>query len=107
MPRLEYFKNREDFNKWYSEYRKKAKWKKYRTEYNREWRKVNTTFKDRVRLKVWYALKKGVLKKGKCEDCDNPKVEAHHRDYGKPMEVIWLCRPHHREADVLEGKRED
>ena len=27
--------------------------------------------------------------------CGNPKTDAHHKDYMKPLKVIWLCRLHH------------
>ena len=42
-------------------------------------------------------LIKGTIKKEKCEVCKSEKVEAHHKDYNKPLEVIWLCHKHHRE----------
>lgn len=32
-----------------------------------------------------------------CEICGNTKTEAHHPDYSKPLEVIWLCDFHHKE----------
>ena len=36
-----------------------------------------------------------------CSKCGaEGKIEAHHEDYTKPFEVIWLCRPCHREADA-------
>lgn len=50
------------------------------------------------------ALSLGVLKKQPCEVCGNPKVDAHHDDYAKPMVVRWLCRAHHNEHHA-EGKR--
>ena len=105
MPNLSQFKTREDFNKWYSNYRKKESWRVYHAEYNREWRKNNTTFKDKVRFKVYRALQSGILKKGKCLVCASPDTEAHHDDYEKPLEVKWFCRKHHRKHDVETGKR--
>jgi hypothetical protein len=33
-----------------------------------------------------------------CEVCGDLKSEAHHNDYSKPFEVIWLCRKHHIEV---------
>jgi Zn ribbon nucleic-acid-binding protein len=32
-----------------------------------------------------------------CENCHNKtNLYAHHEDYDKPLDVIWLCRPCHR-----------
>ena len=42
------------------------------------------------------ALKTGKIKKKPCKYCGNPKSEAHHQDYSKTLEVLWLCRKHHR-----------
>ena len=43
-------------------------------------------------------IKQGILIKDTCKVCGtNENVEAHHEDYSKPLEIIWLCRNHHRE----------
>ena len=47
---------------------------------------------------VGYAIKSGRLEKPeRCESCgDKHKtIHAHHEDYGKPLEVDWLCPPCH------------
>lgn len=46
---------------------------------------------------VYHMKKMGVLVEGPCEVCGSNKVEAHHVDYNKPWEVMWLCRKHHNE----------
>lgn len=43
------------------------------------------------------ALVSGKLVARPCETCGETKVDGHHADYGKPLEVIWLCRRHHIE----------
>lgn len=43
------------------------------------------------------AVRKGVITRKPCEICGDPRSEGHHADYDKPLEVIWLCRTHHRE----------
>lgn len=48
--------------------------------------------------KVERAIKNGVLIKPKlCSNCNRKtKLHAHHDDYSKPLEVLWLCGSCHR-----------
>ncbi len=49
--------------------------------------------------KVRSAIRAGKLKKLPCEKCGiQEDVHGHHSDYKKPLDVTWLCRPHHLEA---------
>lgn len=48
-----------------------------------------------ARRRVNDAIPDGRLARGPCEVCGSRKVEAHHDDYSKPLEVRWLCRRHH------------
>lgn len=43
------------------------------------------------------AVRDGRLKKQPCEVCGVDKAQAHHDDYDKPLDVRWLCVPHHAE----------
>jgi hypothetical protein len=87
------------------------------TEFHREWRKGAGREKFAAAIKRWqqanpekrrahwavgYALKVGKLTKGPCEigqDCAG-RIEAHHDDYSKPLEVRWVCKRHHRQLDA-------
>lgn len=45
---------------------------------------------------VRLALESGRLLKPKyCQFCKSTKIGAHHEDYTKPLEVIWVCAKHH------------
>jgi hypothetical protein len=46
------------------------------------------------------AVKSGLLKRQPCEVCGNADSEAHHDDYSKPLDVMWLCPKHHAERHV-------
>ena len=105
MPNLKHFDSIEDYRAWYRNYQKSSKIIKYKRKYIKKWRLKNSLNKDIIRQKVRRALKLGLLKKEPCEVCGELKVEAHHPDYRSPLRVNWLCRIHHRERDVLEGKR--
>ena len=58
----------------------------------------------RARQAVANAVRDGRLKKMFCAVCKAEKVESHHEDYEKPLEVIWLCKKHHVEADKVRRK---
>ena len=55
--------------------------------------------KKRARNRVGLAIFYGKIKKGICDICGGTKVEAHHSDYKKPLEVRWLCPAHHRQIE--------
>lgn len=50
-------------------------------------------------IKVNHALAKGeIIKPSACEGCDrkNTRLYGHHKDYKKPLSVVWLCGKCHR-----------
>lgn len=54
--------------------------------------------KDRARNLVNNHIAKGKLKKLPCVECGDIKTEGHHTNYLEPLNVTWLCRPHHMKA---------
>lgn len=93
-----------DFRQKIVDYEKKRfqteKRKKYKKLYDLR-SKLKHPGKARARNKVAVALRNGRLTKLPCQVCGNLKVEAHHTDYRKYLDVMWLCRKHHME---IEGK---
>ncbi|HEY6017514.1 MAG TPA: hypothetical protein VIU16_12075, partial [Gaiellaceae bacterium] len=52
-----------------------------------------------ARRAVHTAVAAGRVVKEPCF-CGATKVEAHHPDYTKPLEVEWLCRQHHAQRHL-------
>lgn len=46
---------------------------------------------------------RGKLLPEPCEVCGSDQVQKHHDDYGKPLQVAWLCLKHHRAEHSLGG----
>jgi len=65
------------------------------TEITRAWRA-----EDRRRAyahnMVAKAIRFGGLFRQSCCRCGETKTVAHHEDYDKPLEVMWLCQPCHK-----------
>lgn len=54
--------------------------------------------KVRARGVVSKRIQRGVsLDRGECLVCSSPDTEAHHHNYFKPDDVIFLCKAHHAE----------
>lgn len=55
--------------------------------------------KVNARKQVKRAIEAGYIKRQPCEICGSTdRVHAHHNDYSKPLDVQWLCVPHHLEV---------
>lgn len=64
--------------------------------YSKAWREKNPQGYKAHSL-VGSAVALGRLKRLPCEFCSAEEVHAHHKDYSKPLDVIWLCaKCHHR-----------
>lgn len=59
--------------------------------YSRKRDKRKTAARDFTRA----AIVLGYLVRQPCEVCGTSKVQAHHGDYEKPLDVRWLCTTHH------------
>lgn len=55
--------------------------------------------KYKARTAVSNAVRSGRLVKQPCRECGSTlKVEGHHPDYSKPLDIVWLCDGcHHAE----------
>lgn len=108
MPFTKQFKTKAEYNAWFQNYRdeNREKIRAYNREYNREYRKRNgygneensrKRYPEKVRARriLRYAVRNLLIKKLPCKDCGKSNSQAHHNDYSKPLEVLWLCPLHH------------
>lgn len=80
-------------------YVKTKKGKAVRRESNQRWIAKNPE-KRLAHSLVNNAILRGKLKRKPCSKCGT-KAHAHHDDYSKPFEIIWLCPKHHKERHRL------
>lgn len=85
----------------------------YIAEYNRQWKQtpngkeshrqamIRSQKKHRekvqARWKVKEAIRTGRLVRLPCQFCGDQKSQAHHDDYDKPLDVVWVCHSCHIE----------
>jgi hypothetical protein len=65
------------------------------TYHQTNWKNRNLE-KYEAHKKVKNGLRANIISKTACFVCGDSKVEAHHPDYSRPLDVIWMCRTHHR-----------
>lgn len=92
---------------WHQNYRKEYNQRPEIKERNRlraiEYRKKRENrIKNLARWALRHAVDRMKIIKKPCEICGDIKVEGHHKDYTKPLDVIWLCRKHHKELHKKE-----
>lgn len=92
----------------------KAAKKKYQEEHPERQRESRRAWREKNREKVlahtetWRAIDAGeLIRQTECSRCGAPDPHAHHEDYSKPLEVVWLCsschRIRHKELDASDG----
>ena len=109
------FKTHEEYLAYHKDYREKNREKLRIT--NKKWRQ-----KSKYSVNGWskshkmevaahrflnQAVKCHKIKKLPCSVCGSKTfIRAHHEDYTKPLDVIWLCEKHHREVHKKESPKE-
>lgn len=83
------------YKAWYKEGGRKRK-EGYSAD-NYAWGRNNPE-KRRAQQAVKYHIRRGVITRPKsCSICgDEGMISAHHEDYNKPLEVIWMCSSCHK-----------
>lgn len=69
---------------------------KLATEITKAWRTEDER-RQKCHNAVRRAIIDGGLIKSPCERCGEIKSLAHHEDYDKPLDVMWLCQPCHKQ----------
>lgn len=116
--RREYYRaNKDKVKQYQAEYyhHNRQERRDYQNEYNSsvpvnraeavvEWRTRNPE-KRRAHAAVYNAIKRGkMVRPERCSVCRSTDfIHAHHDDYSKPLDVIWLCASCHRKRHTQLG----
>lgn len=105
--RARYHKNPEAHRKWARLYyqRNKERIKKQRKEYIRRNPQLRSA-QEYVRLAILFG---DLTRPDSCEICEEKahKIVAHHRDYSKPLDVLWVCWGCHQYIHYHERKEKE
>ena len=81
------------------------------SEYNKDYY-AECKAKYAAKGKINYALRKGTIAKTDCTECGATEdIQGHHKDYDKPLEVVWLCRSCHQQlhsrekGEIIDGNK--
>lgn len=91
-----YYRNRKDIIKRTGIYQKSENGKEVARRSQKTWIKNNPK-KYITHQIVNQAVKYGILVPQPCLVCGEKNVVAHHKDYDRPYDVIWLCPQHHKD----------
>ena len=75
---------------------KESKRLKATAEITRAWRAEDSR-RAVAHSSVARAVRNGTLSRQPCCRCGDAKTVAHHEDYDKPLEIVWLCQPCHKQ----------
>lgn len=99
-------------NRWknidhYREYDRKRADKPHRVEKNsktsKQWCDDNPMRRS-AQIALGNAVRSGKVQKWPAcavPDCCSTRPVAHHPDYDRPLDVVWLCQAHHKQAHAL------
>lgn len=75
-----------------------SKWQKENREKINAYRKMRTALKNGTITRLYV-----------CQDCNSKanRIDAHHEDYSKPLDVLWLCRQCHRNRHPSKHRGEE
>jgi len=101
------FKNLEKIRAYDRERAKIPERIKATTEITRAWRAEDKK-RSIAHNAVSRAIRNGSLFRLPCIRCGEKKSVAHHEDYDKPLEVMWLCQPCHKKRHKeIDGNQEN
>lgn len=92
----------------YSEFRKHKLPKKEHPRFGTGNSEEEKRKRIKARNDLNHAVRDGKIRREPCFVCGKGETEGHHYDYDKPLNVVWLCFKHHREAhknpELLKGE---
>lgn len=91
---------REASRKWMAANRKSASRNRKSDSYEHRANTPEKKAKLLARSKIRNAVRAGKFDRLPCAVCGELKAEAHHEDYSKPFDVLWLCRKHHSQLHL-------